>query len=194
MPLLPHEPYLFPDNLLTAPIDSAERQWWALHTRPRAEKLLARRLVRREVGFFLPVLRKSWRNRGRAFQSFVPLFPGYLFIHGDAETRIRALETNLVVHALHVSDQAQLSNDLIDVHRAIQSDLSLTPEERLLPGTPVEIVHGPLAGMVDKVIRRGSSTRFLIEVKLLKQGVSVDLEQWMILRSPASALHGAIAS
>jgi hypothetical protein len=44
MPLLPLEPYLYPVDLL-AQADFEEGLWWVVHTRPRAEKALARRLV-----------------------------------------------------------------------------------------------------------------------------------------------------
>ena len=37
MPLLPPEPYLFPDGLLDDGVPSPPGQWWVLHTRPRQD-------------------------------------------------------------------------------------------------------------------------------------------------------------
>ena len=107
MPLLPRETQLFPDDLLSRSVceDGADARWWVLHTRPRAEKALARRCLQRGIGFFLPLHEHRWRNRGRWFSSYVPLFPGYVFVHGNHQARSQVLETNLVAHCLPVDDQ-----------------------------------------------------------------------------------------
>ena len=112
--------------------------------------------------------------------SYLPLFPGYVFLQGNGEVRLAALETNLVAHVLPVVDQCQFHEDLGRVNRLISSDLALTPEGRLEPGSLVAITGGPLAGMEGKVIRRSKTTVFLIEVRFLHQGVSVELDSWMI--------------
>lgn len=182
MPLLPLEPFVYPDDLLNSPDggETAASQWWVLHTRPRAEKCLARRFLSRSLPFFLPLYKKQWRSRGRLLCSHMPLFPGYIFLHGDAQARLVALETNLVARCLPVEDQQQLHVDLVRVYHLIATGELLTPEGRLEAGTRVEIIGGPLAGLEGKVIRRGKQLKFFVEVRLLQQGVSVEIEGWMI--------------
>ncbi|HMF12267.1 MAG TPA: transcription termination/antitermination NusG family protein [Gemmataceae bacterium] len=181
MPLLPLEPFVFPDDLLTAsplPENEAER-WWVLHTRPRAEKALARLVLGHKLPFFLPLYKRQWRSRGRLLSSHLPLFPGYVFLRGDSEGRLRALETNLVANCLPVGDQDRLTADLKDVFTLMASGSALSPEDRLQPGTQVEIVSGPLAGIEGRIIRRGKNVTFFVEVQFLQQGVSVEIESWM---------------
>ena len=60
------------------------------------------------------------------------------------------------------------------------SGVPLAAEGRLEPGTLVEITSGPLAGIEGKVLRRGKQLKFFIEVQFLQQGVSVEIEGWMI--------------
>ena len=182
MPLLALEPSLFPETLLDAPVAEfgAAEQWWVLHTRPRAEKTLARQCVGRELPFFLPLYHKKWRSGGRTQNSYLPLFPGYVFLYGDAEVRQAALHTNLIASVIPVTDQEQLHADLVRVHRLIDAGSSLIPEDRLQPGSPVTVTSGPLAGLEGKVLRREKNLRFFVEVRLLQQGVSVELESWMI--------------
>lgn len=186
MPLLPLEPFVFPDDLLDQPSlpagPSAEPagHWWVLHTRPRAEKSLARRLLRSTTPFFLPVCKRQWRHRGRLLRSYVPLFPGYIFLRADSQAVFKTLETNLVARVLPVQDQAQLHSDLARVYCLIATDAPLTPEERLKPGALVEITSGPLAGLEGKVLRRGKQLKFIVEVQFLQSGVSVEIESWMI--------------
>jgi transcription antitermination factor NusG len=182
MPLLPPEAFVWPDDLLarpTPPVDTAAR-WWALHTRPRAEKTLARHFLGRELSFFLPLAKKRWRNRGRLFTSTSPLFPGYIFLWGDEEARVAALTTNQVAHCIRVEDQAQLHQDLARVHRLMVSGAPLTPEERIQPGDWVEITSGPLEGLQGKIIRRGKHLRFFVEVHFLQRGASVEIDASMI--------------
>jgi transcriptional antiterminator RfaH len=182
MPLLPLEPFVSPQTLFAgdAPEAAGAARWWVLHTRPRAEKSLARRVLQRGLSFFLPLHKRQWRSRGRLLSSYVPLFPGYVFLHADAAGRQAALETNLVARCLEVADQPGLYADLRRVHRLIVSDAPLTPEERLGPGSPVEIITGPFAGLQGKVLRRGGQLKLLVEVQFLQRGVSVEIENWML--------------
>jgi transcription antitermination factor NusG len=154
-------------------------QWWVLHTKPRAEKSLVRRLRSRRIGHFLPVYRRQWRTSSRLHSAYLPLFPGYVFLHGDNAARVYALETNLVVRPIEVREQLQLHTDLCRVYHLMESGSPLAAEERLLPGTPVEIISGPLAGLEGKILRHGKNLKFFVEVRFLRQGVSVEIDSWM---------------
>ncbi|HZU36812.1 MAG TPA: transcription termination/antitermination NusG family protein [Gemmataceae bacterium] len=178
MPLLPAEPWVFPAELLTpGSVDNAAARWLVMHTRPRAEKALARQLLGSRVPFFLPLYQRRWRSAGRERRSFLPLFPGYIFLKADADQRLTALKTNLVVQTLHVEDQILLEEDLGRIWRVLHSDEPLSPEERLVPGTLVEIRSGPLAGLQGKVLRRGKKFKLFIEVHFLQRGVSLEIDE-----------------
>jgi transcription antitermination factor NusG len=85
----------------------------------------------------------------------------------------------MVVNVLPVTDQQGLFTDLNRVHQLMESGSALTPEQHLAPGTIVEITSGPLAGLEGKILHRGKKLHFFIEVQLLQQGVSVEIESWM---------------
>lgn len=194
MSLLALEPYVYPEGLLEAPAAGADpgalERWWVLHTRPRAEKALSRRCLDRSLGFFLPVQRREWLNRGRRFRSYLPLFPGYVFLHGDDDARLAVLETNLVAQVLPVMDQGRLHADLARIHRLITGTAALTPEDGLTPGDPVKIVLGPFAGLTGKVLRRGKELRFVVEVEFLRRAVSMEIDGWMIRPVGSTAAAG----
>ncbi len=182
MPLLELEPFVSSDDLFTdlALTSDEGALWWVLHTRPRAEKMLARKLHERRHAFFLPLHKNQLRSNGRLRTSYLPLFPGYLFVRGDGGVRDFALATNQVARVLPVTDQAGLHADLAAVYQAMQSGMLMVPEERLQPGAHVEIVAGPLKGIKGTILQQGKETRFVIEVRLLQRGVSVALEGWML--------------
>jgi len=182
MPLLPMETFVFPEDLLTAPTLTSgdEERWWVLHTRPRAEKALSRKILGHSLHYFLPLCKRQWRSNGRMLCSYVPLFPGYVFLHGDADARLHTLETNLVANCLPVPNQAQLQADLLRVYQLMTSGAPSSPEERLEPGMRVEIIEGPLAGMEGTILRQGKQLKFYVAVKFLQRGVSTEVESWMI--------------
>jgi transcription antitermination factor NusG len=177
MPILPAAPMCFPDALFTEPEgDPVERVWWVLHTRPRQEKKLAEFLRDQRVPYFLPLTRKRLMIRGVMRYSYLPLFSGYLFLQASNNERVVALSSRRIVAVLPVADQEQLRGDLTQIHQMIAAGLSVTHEKELLPGTPVEIVSGPLCGLRGEVIRTASGQRFLVRVDFIQQGASVLLD------------------
>jgi transcriptional antiterminator RfaH len=182
MPILPLEPFVFPENLLSeAPMrPDGQRRWWALHTKPRTEKSLARQLLRKTVPFFLPLFERKVRRRGKVQSSFLPLFPGYMFLLGGEDERVVALETNLIVKTITTDDQDQLQADLVRIYQLTTSGAAVAPEDRIVPGTLVEITTGPLAGIQGVVLRRGKELKLFVKVDFLQRGASVEVEQWML--------------
>src|SRR5262245_1990145 len=157
MPILPLEKMVFPDGCLDTPDSEAARtDWWVLHTKPRTEKTLARKLLSNSVPFFLPVYSKRARQGNRTTTSYLPLFPSYLFIAGDDATRRVALETNYVVRTIPVVDRDRLVGDLSRIYKLMVSGVPMAPEDRLQPGQWVQITSGPLQGLEGKLIRRGT--------------------------------------
>jgi transcription antitermination factor NusG len=178
MPILPAEPALFPEALfdLPPPPETGGRHWWALHTRPRQEKSLARALSQRRIPFYLPLAGRRLRIRGQVVTSHLPLFPGYVFLLGAPEERVAALATRRVVRALAVADQQGLWQDLRQVERLLASGKPVQREDQLGPGAPVEIRGGPLDGLRGVVVKAVSGCRFIVRVDFIQRGASVLLD------------------
>ena len=168
MPVLPKERSLLPDDLFTHDeVRYLDSHWTVVHTRPRAEKVLARRLSTVGTPFFLPLFKRIYRRQRRTIESWQPLFPGYVFILADREQRDAVFTTNLVANCLAVGDQQRLRDDLKRVYNLIESGASLSPEDRLEQGMSAEIIAGPLKGYRGTVLRRRSGLRFVLQVNFL---------------------------
>lgn len=177
MPILKKDVDLLPADLFDTEFQhDAQHRWWVLHSRPRAEKTIARRLARDGTSFFLPLFERESRRGRRRTTSHLPLFPGYVFLRADEDERLATMMTNQVANCLAVPDQDRLHADLQRVYRLIQSRQSLAPEARLEPGMSAEIVCGPLKGHRGTVLRKGKRLRFVIEVDFLQRGASVEVE------------------
>jgi transcriptional antiterminator RfaH len=181
MPILDREVSHYPSALLdNGPDVTSQRKWWAVFTKARQEKALARHLLRREIPFYLPLVPRDHLIRGRRVHSFVPLFSGYVFLHGTEEERVQSLTTNRVSCILPVPDEAQLWQDLRQVHRLIEADAPLTVERRLTAGRQVRIKAGAMMGMEGTVLARRGSIRLLVAVHFLQAGVSVEIDDYML--------------
>jgi transcription antitermination factor NusG len=178
MPLLTAETNLYPADLFEpgAESNATDCCWWVLHARPRQEKALTRQLLEHQVPFYLPVISRRLRLRSRRVTSYLPLFPGYVFLLANRDQRVTALSTNRVVNTLPVGDQDALQRDLRQIYLLIASGAAVTPEERLAPGSQVEIRSGPLAGLKGKILRTASGHRFVVEVDFIQRGASVLLD------------------
>jgi hypothetical protein len=75
---------------------------------------------------------------------------------------------------LPVPDKGRLEEDLRGVNRLIHSGISLIRAEQLPPGSPVDIVRGPLAGLRGRVVGKGRKVSFDDEVAFLHQGARVE--------------------
>jgi transcriptional antiterminator RfaH len=125
------------------------------------------------------VFEQNRNPEGRA-QARLPLFPGYLFLRGAQEALHGALDTKLVANCLEVSDQQQLTANLCDIHRLIESGGPLSREFHPSPGTRVRIIRGPLTGIEGTVTRSGKSLKFVVQVQFLQSGASVEVDASMV--------------
>ena len=185
MPILPAEPDFYPPDLWEDPkaIPHAQEEavWWCLHAKPRQEKATGRELRKLGITFYLPqVLKEDRTPQGRKIRSVIPLFPSYLFLHGDYNDRLAALRGNRLVAVLEVSDQPSLERDLRQIHTMLSSGLPVEPEPTVPVGSRVRIITGPLTGIEGTVIRRGKRDQFVAVVRFLGRGATVDLEDWQV--------------
>jgi len=185
MPILPVEPEMYPDTLWDGERvgNEDDRRWWCLHTKPRQEKMLARVLRARGVAHYLPKVTQTTRTPGgRKIQSTVPLFPGYLFLHGDDHDRGEAIQGNHLANLLPVWDQDAFERDLRRIHLVLSSGVPITPEPCVVVGDMVRILTGPLRGLIGTVVRRNGRDRLVAVVRFLGSGAAVDLQDWQVER------------
>lgn len=179
MPILPRQRDLFPSDLFAAdpPDGDGSTKWVAFYTLSRREKDLMRKLEAAEVSFYAPLIRRRLRSAGgRARESYVPLFAGYVFSRVDDDQRRSALATNTIARWLPIGDEAALVADLRAIKQLIDADQPLAPEARIEPGQQVRVCSGPLRGIEGIVVRRQGTQRLVVAVEFLNQGASVELE------------------
>jgi len=155
-------------------------QWWVAHTRSRNEKALAHDLISKNISYFLPMSWKIRRRSRRKIRSFLPLFSGYLFFCGQEDQRIELLKTNRVANLIEVHDQEKLIDELVQIDHALRTGAPLVPHNYIKAGERCRVIAGPLIGLEGIVVTTRGSTRLVLQVDILGQAASVEIDIDMI--------------
>ena len=154
------------------------REWYAVWTRSRHEQVVRDQLARKGVEAFLPTIARWSRWKDRKKKIDWPLFPGYCFARFDARDRLPILKCSGVVSIVSFDGEIAPIPELeIDgIRRLVESDLQYDPCPLIREGMMVEVVHGPLKGVVGRLVRKGSHARLVLAVDLIGQAVSVEVD------------------
>ena len=152
--------------------------WYAIWTRSRHEQVVREQLQRKGIEAFLPTITKWSRWKDRKKQIEWPLFPGYCFVRFDGADRLPVLKCSGVVNIVSFDgDIVPIPEHEIDsIRRLIESDLQFDPCPLIREGMVVEVTHGPLKGVVGRLIRKGAHARLILSVDLIGQAVSVEVD------------------
>jgi len=155
-------------------------QWWVAHTKSRNEKALAHDLIRRNISYFLPMSWKVRRKSRRTIRSLMPLFGGYLFFCGDENERSELWRTDRVANMIEVKDQQKLLKELLQIEQALRAGAPLVPHKYLKTGQKCRVIAGPLLGLQGIVVETRGATRLVLQVDMLGQAASVEIDVDMI--------------
>jgi transcription antitermination factor NusG len=154
------------------------REWYALWTRSRQEGLVCRGVESRQIETFLPTIPKwsVWKDRKKKIQW--PLFPGYCFARFDREARHHVLNCDGVARIVSAGlDPAPIPDqDIEGIRRLVTTDFVLDPCPLIREGVLVEVVRGPLRGVVGRLVRKGPRHHLVLCVEAVNQAVSVHVE------------------
>lgn len=155
-------------------------QWWVAHTKSRNEKALAHDLITRQISYFLPMTLKVRRKSRRTIKSLLPLFGGYLFFCGDENQRTELLRTDRVANLIEVVDQKKLLGELVQIEKVLQTGEPLVPHRYIKIGQKCRVIAGPLMGLLGIVVTTKNATRLVLQVDMLGQAASVEIDIDMI--------------
>ncbi|HWP99387.1 MAG TPA: UpxY family transcription antiterminator [Vicinamibacterales bacterium] len=152
--------------------------WYAIWTRSRHEQVVREQIARKGFEVFLPTITRWSRWKDRRKQIVWPLFPGYCFARFEPESRLPILQCNGVVSIVSFDGEPVPVPDIEieSIRRLVNSELKYDPCPLIREGSMVEVVHGPLAGVVGRLVRKGSRARLILSVDLIGQAVSVEVD------------------
>lgn len=158
-------------------IDRAAR-WFALWTRSRHEQVVREQLLQKNVEAFLPTITRWSRWKDRKKKIDWPLFPGYCFARFDPRERLPVLKCTGVVNIVSVDGVPAIipEYEIAGIKQLVESDLAYDPCPMIREGMMVEVAHGPLRGVVGRLLRKNEKARLVLSVDLIGQAVSVEVD------------------
>ena len=146
--------------------------WYAVQTQPNRENLALEHLKRQGFSVWMPLCERIIRHARKSKRVRRPLFPGYLFINLDVETaQWRSINGTIGVNRIVSFGQwpAPVAAQFIDALQNIEANEGLVAVngDDLLPGQDVEILSGPMAGTIAKLLSLEAGDRVTVLLNML---------------------------
>ena len=152
--------------------------WFALWTRSRHEQVVREQLEQKCITAFLPTITRWSRWKDRKKKIDWPLFPGYCFARFDPRDPLPLLRCAGVVNIVSFDGEpaAIPEHEIESIRRLVESDLAYDPCPMIREGMTVEVMHGPLKGVIGRLVRKGAHARLVLTVDLIGRAVSVEVD------------------
>jgi len=165
--------------------EAKEAAWYAIYSRSRHESKVESGLTTKGFINFLPKITVPSRRRDRRQMISVPLFPSYIFVnskltpsHYHQIIKIPGVVQILGTRGHFIPVPGTIIKSLQAV---VNSGRSYYPWQYLTEGDQVQILDGPLTGVVGKILRRNDAKhRLVVSIDLMGRSVAVDLENDLV--------------
>lgn len=152
--------------------------WYAIYTRHQHEKSAAQLLIRKGFEVLLPLYRSRSRWSDRTQIVLLPLFPNYLFVQCDLDSRVRVLQTagacwfvsNAGVPT--VVPEAEIGM----VRRMVGAPVNVQPHSFLDQGDRVRVLRGPMTGFTGILLRVKNQCRVIVSLELLRKSAAIEID------------------
>jgi transcription antitermination factor NusG len=170
---------------LSQPVPQVDTEsWYGLHTRPRHEKIVARRLEERGVTSFLPLVTEvhRWSDRKKTVQ--MPLFGCYVFAKFVANRvdRLRVLRVDGVFGLVGSQGEGSpIPEEQIQAVRSlVETQLPWSSHPFLKIGQRVRIRSGVLDGLEGILVSRNGDRSLVISIDAIQRSLAVRVEGYEI--------------
>lgn len=157
--------------------DVAGKTWFAVRTQPNREHRAKHQLDRQQFRTFLPLIEKSVSHARKVRQVRSALFPGYLFVELDlSRDQWRCINSTYGVSCLVMAGERPASIPAGVIELIIEMSgsnglVDFTPD--LKPGMSVQMVSGPLSGLIGRLSRCDARGRVEVLLEVMGQEIRV---------------------
>jgi transcription antitermination factor NusG len=156
-----------------------EKYWYAIFTKPRAEKKVHQRMLDHEINAFLPLVKtiRQWSDRKKTVQ--VPLISSYIFVNMYENELYKTLPIQGTVNVLkHLGKPAKIKDVEIENLRILSSNSEsqeISNCINVLKGDAVEVVNGPFMGLIATCLKEGANHRVIVKIDSLGSCFNVNI-------------------
>ncbi len=155
-----------------------KKQWYALRTKPRAEKKIVEELKNENVKTYLPLKKtlKQWSDRKKWV--YEPLISSYVFIYMKPDQEQKIVQFTGAIHFVKFSGiLAPIPEEQIEmIKMLIGSKKKITVvKETFKPGEKVQIIAGSLLGVIGEMVEYRGRNKLLLRLDTINQGLLVNI-------------------
>jgi transcription antitermination factor NusG len=155
--------------------------WFVVHTKRHRERLAQAHLGQAGMEAYLPLL-LQW-PRPAVGSDVGPMFPSYVFVHATIPDDFYRITRTTGVHGFVMfgSVPAPVDPSAIDFFRSREGKDGVIRAEPFPAGREVQIISGPLRGLVAVVEQRlGGRQRVRVLLDILQRQTAVEMpERWV---------------
>ena len=129
------------------------------------------------ISHYLPLREETRIYQRRKVNVLKPVFQGYFFCAPDEEGRIKLINTNHILRFLNPTSTREFLRQLVQVRRALAVDPGLSSRKALRRGLRVRILQGPFMGIEGMVSIIKGTTTVCLNVQMIGQAISVEVDQ-----------------
>lgn len=85
-----------------------------------------------------------------------------------------------MANVIEVKDQQKLVDELVQIEQALRAGAPLVPHKYLKAGQRCRVIAGPLMDLQGLIVRAKNATRLVLQVDMLGQAASVEMDMDMI--------------
>lgn len=158
---------------------NTEKFWYAIYVRSKGEKKVLIELEYLGIEAYLPLITrlKQWSDRKKKVEE--PLFRSYVFVRiQEAEFFTVKGVPGVVKYISFEGKPAVIPDEQIEaIHYFLneQDDQESIEGEKLEEGQLVRIKHGPMAGLIGRMIYYKNRSRLLVQIDAVGQILSLNI-------------------
>ena len=160
-------------------------KWYALHAKSRHEDVVFDQLGRKSIEAFLPKLQVMSRRKDRRKRIFVPLLPGYVFVHTNLNPYHYwdIIRTYGVVRIIGIKGKPVpvKEEEILSLQILNGTDRTVRNQAYMKRGDSIMIMEGSLKGLTGFYLRhKGKSDKVVVSIELLQRSLAVEIENWSV--------------
>lgn len=155
--------------------------WYAIYTKPRAEKKVFEQLCLAGFNAYLPLQTqiKEWSDRKKKIQS--PLIPSFVFVNSTKENLFKTLTIKGAVRILNYLGKPAIIQDIEIANLKIvlqeMQEVYQFREIDFLEGSPVQVIKGPFSGLIAQAVCTQGRNRIVIKIESLGKALEINIPQ-----------------
>lgn len=135
--------------------------------------------MQKQIETFLPTIARWSRWKDRRKRIVWPLFPGYCFARFDPRERLPILSCAGVLSIVSFGGRPAPVSDVEvnSLRLVVDRELQYDPCPLVREGAMVEVTHGPLRGVIGRLLRKDAHhATVVLSVDLIGQAVRVQVD------------------